>query len=129
MMKARARFEQFERWTDLPLAFLALLIVPALILEESAQSVHLRTLAIEINWFVWLAFCGEYVAKLVLAPSRQQYVRDAWFDLLIIVLSPPFLVPDALQGARAVRAVRILRLLRFVRAAAIAAMGLRLAGE
>src|SRR5438034_185185 len=44
---ARERFERFERWTDLPLAFLALLIVPALILEESAQSVHLRTLAVE----------------------------------------------------------------------------------
>jgi hypothetical protein len=43
----------------LPLAFLALLIVPALILEESAQSVHLRMLAIEINWFVWLAFAAS----------------------------------------------------------------------
>jgi len=53
-------------------------------------------------------------------------VQDAWFDLLIILLSPPFLVPDALQGARA---VRVLRLLRFVRAAAVAAIGLREAAQ
>jgi hypothetical protein len=56
-------------------------------------------------------------------------VRDAWFNLLIILLSPPFLVPDAMQGVRAVRAVRILRLLRFVRAAAVAAIGLREAAQ
>src|SRR5439155_25005289 len=82
-----------------------------------------------INWIVWLAFCAEYLTKLTLAPSRRQYVREAWFDLFIILLSPPFLVPDALQGARAVRAVRILRLLRFVRAAAVAAIGLREAAQ
>jgi voltage-gated potassium channel len=127
--QARARFERFERFTDLPLAFLALLIVPALIIEDRAQSTYLRQAATTVNWVVWLAFCAEYLAKLALAPSPRDYIRQAWFDLLIIVLSPPFLVPDVLQGARAVRAVRILRLLRFVRAAAVAAIGLREARE
>jgi voltage-gated potassium channel len=56
-------------------------------------------------------------------------VRRAWFDVLIIALSPPFLVPQAFQRVRAVRAVRVRRLLRFVRAAAVAAIGLRQAGE
>ena len=56
-------------------------------------------------------------------------MRRAWLDLLIIVLSPPFLVPNALQNARAIRAVRVLRVLRFVRAAAVAAIGLKEAGE
>src|SRR5439155_11954486 len=82
-----------------------------------------------INWIVWLAFCAEYLTKLMLAPSSRQYVGEPWFDLFIILLSPPFLVPDALQDARAVRAVRILRLLRFVRAAAVAAIGLREAAQ
>jgi voltage-gated potassium channel len=57
------------------------------------------------------------------------FVRRSWFDLLIIFLSPPFLVPDAWQGVRAVRAVRLLRLLRFVRAAAVAMIGLKEVGE
>jgi voltage-gated potassium channel len=126
---AKTRFERFEKLTDMPLAILALLIVPALILEDRADSVYVREAAHAINWIVWLAFCGEYVGKLLLAPSRRLYVRDAWFDLLIILLSPPFLVPEALQGARAVRAVRILRVLRFVRAAAVAAIGLREAAQ
>jgi voltage-gated potassium channel len=126
---ARTTFERFEKATDLPLALLALLIVPALILEDRAQSLYIREAAHAINWIVWLAFCAEYVGKLLFAPSRHQYVRDAWFDLLIILLSPPFLVPEAMQGVRAVRAVRILRLLRFVRAAAVAAIGLREAAQ
>src|SRR5436853_326114 len=39
---AKARFDRIERATDLPMAVLALLIVPALILEESAQSAAVR---------------------------------------------------------------------------------------
>ncbi len=125
-MNAKERFERLERATDLPLALLALLIVPALVLEEHATSVLLKEVAAGINWIVWLAFCAEYVGKLWIAPSRRHYVRHAWFDLSIIVLSPPFLVPQAMQGARA---IRVLRLLRFVRAAAVAAIGLREAAQ
>lgn len=123
---ARTRFEAFEKRTDLPLAFLALLVVPALLLEERSTSGWLHQVASGVNWFVWLAFCAEYLGKLMLAPSRAAYVRAAWFDILIIVLSPPFLVPEAMQG---VRAVRMLRLLRLVRAMAVAAIGLREAGQ
>jgi voltage-gated potassium channel len=123
------RFERFVRATELPLALLALLIVPALILEDRARTLQVREIAVAINWFVWVAFCAEYLGKLALTANWRVQVRKSWFDLLIIVLSPPFLVPQALQGARAVRAIRILRLLRFVRAAAVAAMGLRLAGD
>ena len=125
-MRAKARFERLERATDIPLAILALLVVPALVLEERGTSENLRQAAHAINWIVWLAFCAEYLGKLALAPDRRRYVRGAWFDLLIVLLSPPFLVPDGIQG---VRAVRVLRLLRFVRAAAVAAIGLREAAQ
>ncbi len=123
ILSKRERFERLERATDIPLALLALLIVPALILEDRASNPLIRDAAHAVNWIVWLAFCAEYVGKLVLAPSRKQFVRDAWFDLLIIVLSPPFLVPDSFQGAR------VLRVLRVVRAAAVAAIGLREAAQ
>jgi hypothetical protein len=123
------RFERFVRATETPLALLALLMVPALVLEDHAKDLNIRELAVAINWFVWLAVCAEYGIKLTLAPSRRSYAVRGWFDLLIIVLSPPFLVPQGLQGVRAERALRILRLLRFIRAAAMAALGLRLAAD
>jgi hypothetical protein len=89
MIDAKARFERMERGMDLPMAVLALMIVPALILEESARSAGVRNVASAINWLVWLVFCAEYLGKLTFAPSRREYVRRAWFDRLIIVLSPP----------------------------------------
>ena len=90
------------------------LIVPVLTLEDRADSAARARHRTRINWFVWLAFCADYVGKLLMTPSRRDYARRQWFDLLIILLAPRFLVPDTLQG---VRAVRVLRLLRFVRAA------------
>jgi hypothetical protein len=97
--EARTRFERFERFTDLPMAFLALLIVPALIVEDRAQNVYLREAASTLNWIVWLAFCAEYLTKLA-APNVVIEAKNAWFDLLIIVLSPPFR-PGRAQGTPA----------------------------
>ena len=96
--------------------------MPALILEETTTSPVLRSVASAVNWTVWVAFCAEYLARLVLAPVKGAFVRRAWFDLAIIVLSPPFLVPESLQSLRGARALRLLRL---VRAFAVAAIGLR----
>ena len=50
-MNARERFEKFEKAADIPLALLALLIVPALILEGHAKTVGVREVAIAINEF------------------------------------------------------------------------------
>lgn len=107
------------------MAVLALLIVPALVLEDRATDPRLREVAHILNWIVWLAFCAEFVIRWI--PRRSvTFLREAWFDLLLIVISPPFLVPDYWQGLRSLRAVRVLRMLRLVRAGAIAGIGLRL---
>jgi voltage-gated potassium channel len=106
------------------MGLLALAIVPALILED-ATNPAIRRAAEVTNWVVWVAFCAEYVAKLVFASRRVEYVRRAWFDLAIILVSPPFLVPQNFEFLRSLRAVRLLRLLRLVRAFGIAMVGLR----
>jgi len=108
------------------MAILALAVVPALVLEQRSSSASVTSAALIGNWIIWIGFCGEYLVKLFLAPRRAAFVRAAWFDLLIIVLSPPFLVPESLQATRSLRAVRVVRLLRLVRVVAVAAMGLRL---
>jgi voltage-gated potassium channel len=51
-------------------------------------------------------------------------VKRSWADLLIIAISPPFGVPQSLQGVRAVRALRLLRL---VRAFAFLSIGMKTA--
>jgi voltage-gated potassium channel len=108
-----------------PVAGLALLVVPALLLEDRATSPGLLTVAYAINWTVWLAFVAEFLVRWRAEPQFV-FRRHAWFDLALIVVSPPFLVPQALQGARGLRAARILRLLRLTRAFGVASIGLRL---
>ena len=76
-----------------------------------------------VNWIIWLAFVVEFAFKWA-ADRTLGYPRRAWFDLLLIIVTPPFGVPDAMQG---IRSLRLLRLLRLLRAFGVAAMGFRLA--
>jgi voltage-gated potassium channel len=114
-----ARAAQVIEW---PLVVLALLVVPALLLESRAQSPVLRTTAVIANWAIWTAFCVDFGIRWA-AAGRLSYLRDAWFDAVLIVVSPP-VVPDFLQGTRSLRALRALRLIRSL---AVASMGLKLA--
>lgn len=121
-----AAFDRVTRILEWPVAILALAVVPVLILENRALSPRVLAAAAVVNWMIWVGFCAEYVVKLALAPNRGRFARTAWFDLVIILLSPPFLVPDSFQGLRALRAARAIRLVRLMRAFAVGAMGLRL---
>lgn len=119
-------FERFARMVEWPMAILALAVVPALMLEHRSTTPAVAAVAVAINWTIWVGFCGEYLVKLILAPKRAAYMRKAWFDLLLIIVSPPFLVPESFQSLRSLRAARVLRLVRLLRAFAVAGMGLRL---
>jgi voltage-gated potassium channel len=119
----QARIQRLVERSDLPIGLLALAVVPVLLLEDHASDSRIITAARVGNWAIWLAFCAEFFVKLWLAPSRPRFVKSAWFDLAIIAVSPPFLVPGPMENARALRAIRLLRLLR---GAAFAIMGMRL---
>lgn len=121
----RRRVERLLKTLEWPMAILALLVVPALILEDRTTNPTIRSLCNATNWFVWLAFVAEFGIAFTVAANRAKHLKSSWFDLMIIVLSPPFLVPDALQSTRSLRALRVLRLLRLMRGAAVATIGLR----
>jgi voltage-gated potassium channel len=123
------RFQRFAKGTEWPLGVLALLIVPAILLDDHAHRLRFHEVALWLNWIVWLMFCGELGVKAWLSPDRRYFFRHAWFDLVIVVLSPPFVGPEYLQGLRAVRLVRFVRLLRFVRALAVAGIALETARD
>jgi voltage-gated potassium channel len=117
-----ARIARALEW---PMALMALAVIPALLLDDGASTPRVHAIAVAVNWAVWLAFCAEFLLRLAVAPSRRTFLRSEWPGLLLIVVSPPFAVPEAFQGLRALRAVRLLRLLRLVRAAAFLGIGLR----
>jgi voltage-gated potassium channel len=104
------------------MALLALLVIPVLVMEDRATTPEMRHGAILINWVIWLVFVVEFALRWA-ADHTLAFPRRAWFDLLLIALTPPIGVPDAMQG---IRSLRLLRLFRLVRAFGIAAMGFRL---
>jgi voltage-gated potassium channel len=97
------------------LAF-ALLVIPAIAIEQSDVGEPWDTIAVVLNWTVWLAFLAELVTMLVVVPDRGRWLRDHPLEVAIVVLTPPFL-PASLQAARA---FRLLRLIRFLRLAVLA---------
>jgi voltage-gated potassium channel len=107
------------------MAVLALAVIPAMLLDDGASTPTVHAVATGVNWFVWVAFCAEFGVRWAVSRDRQAFLRKSWFDLALIAASPPFGVPEAMQGFRAVRAVRMLRMLRLLRAAGVLAIGLR----
>jgi voltage-gated potassium channel len=119
------RLERFVRWSEWPLAILALALIPSILLDELTTGAGWHWWAEVLNWIVWLAFCTELGISAWLQP--QHFFRRSWFDLLIVLFSPPFLGPEYLQGVRAVRvfrSVRVLRAFRLLRVLAIAGIAL-----
>jgi voltage-gated potassium channel len=122
---ARAeRLQRFVRWSEWPLAILALAIIPSLLLDDHSRSIQFHQASEALNWIVWLAFCGELAAKAWLSGNAKDFLRHAWFDLAIVVLSPPFLGPEYLQSVRLLRFARVARVARAVRVVAVAGIAL-----
>jgi hypothetical protein len=78
------------------MAVLALFVIPALVMEERALTSEVRTAGVVLNWIIWLAFVTEYIVRWT-AAGTASFPRRAWFDLLPIVVTPPFGVPDAVR--------------------------------
>jgi 8-oxo-dGTP pyrophosphatase MutT (NUDIX family) len=89
--------------------FLALLLVPVLLLEETSADAATVQLATAANASIWAAFALDYAVDLWRSGDRSGYVRSHWADLALIVVSPPLLVPPEAQALRALRAFRLLR--------------------
>jgi voltage-gated potassium channel len=106
-----ARAQELERRLGPWLLVAALLTIPAIAIEESSVAQPWDTVGAILNWIVWLAFFGEAVAMLRAVDSQWRWLRDHPLEVVIVVLTPPFL-PASLQAARVFRLLRVLRLLR-----------------
>jgi len=94
---------------DWVIFFLALLLVPVLLLEETSTDPVVVVAATTANATIWLLFALDYAIDLWRSPDRGAHVRSHWFDLAVIVVSPPLLVPPEAQVLRVLRAARLLR--------------------
>ena len=75
-----------------------------------------------IDWLIWGVFAVEMTVMLVVTPNRKAYLRCAWLDVCIVVLTLPLLpyLLALLRLGRLGRVIDVLRLLRLLRLAAVA---------
>ncbi len=108
--RAADGYGRWERRTDAPLLWLAVLFVVVLLLPLAVRlDPSARTALSALSAAIWVAFAVDYAARLYLAPHRWQFVRTHPLDLLVIAL--PMLRP-----------LRALRLLRLARVASLLGM-------
>jgi voltage-gated potassium channel len=110
--RSRRIAERFE----LPILVAALLVIPVIAIEQSNAGDPWRTIAAVANWAIWIAFAIELAVMLAVVPNRMRWLRDHPLEVVVVVLTPPFL-PASLQAARALRLLRLFRLLRVVQLA------------
>lgn len=113
-MDARQREEAYqwvERTTEIPMLVLSLLILPVLLAPGLLElSPRVETSLTAMEWAIWSAFVLELSVKTYLSDNRLSYLRNHWFDVLIVAL--PFLRPlRVTRSARALRAFRSMRAL------------------
>jgi hypothetical protein len=54
----------------------ALLVIPAIVIEQSDVAEPWDTIALVLNWATWLAFLAEAVLMLAVVPDRSRWLRD-----------------------------------------------------
>jgi voltage-gated potassium channel len=106
-----ARAQRLFEW---PIVVSALLVIPAIVIEQSTLGEPWDSIALAINWMTWLVFLAELIVMLVLVPNRWHWLRKHPLELPLVVLTPPIL-PPGLQALRALRLLRVLRLERVAR--------------
>lgn len=94
-----------------PIMIAALLVVPAIAVENANLGSTWNTIAATLNWLIWSAFAAEFVVLLAVSPNRWHWLRTHPLDVAIVLLTPPF-GPAALQSGRALRLLRLIRLVR-----------------
>ncbi len=106
-MRPRRR-ERLHRALDFALSVLSLLVLPAILLGELADS-PLETLsAATLDWVIWIGFTAGLAAIFVVMHDRRKFLSAHALDLLLVVATPPFFPWQALRVLRSLRLLRLL---------------------
>jgi len=104
--QAALRAERIARRLEVPLIIAALLAIPTIIVQESNFGGSWEALATVLDWCIWGVFAANVVIMLAVVPDRWRWLIANPMDLLIVVLSPPFL-PATMKLARVLPIVRL----------------------
>jgi voltage-gated potassium channel len=100
-------------WFSVPMIVIALLMVPAIILEFFYDSLlqarpNLKSLVDATSSFIWACFVAEFVLVVAAVNNRWRYCRQHWINVAVIVL-------PAIAFLRVVRIARLLAINQIAR--------------
>ena len=105
------RSERIARRFEWPMLIAAVLVIPAVILQESDVGEPWKTLGEVLDYGIWVAFVVEIVVMLWVVPDKWLWVRKHPIEIGVVLLTVPFL-PVTSEAARALRLLRLVRLMR-----------------
>src|SRR5215211_1386676 len=108
--QADLRAERVGRWLRVPLIIAALLAIPTIIVQESDLGRSWEIFATVLDWCIWAVFAANVAIMLSIVPDRRRWLTNNPLDVLIVVLTPPFL-PAAMKLARVLPVVRLVWLM------------------
>jgi voltage-gated potassium channel len=109
MGEAVSTRHQIHRLLDRVLIVLAVLVIPAVLLDALSDDPNWDWLIVGVDWTIWLSFALTLTGIFIVTTDRRRFWRTYAPDIALVLLTPP-LVPDTLQALRALRALRLLRL-------------------
>jgi voltage-gated potassium channel len=92
---------------QVPLIVAALLAIPTIVVQESDLGKSWEIFATVLDWCIWGMFAANLGIMLFVVPDRRRWLANNPLDVLIVVLTPPFL-PATLKLARVLPIVRLL---------------------
>ncbi len=106
--------KRIEEKAEKPMILLALSIIPVLLVELGVVTTnqYYMSVASRVNDLIWFVFLFEYLLLVSLYSDKMAYTRKNWFNVLVIIITPPVVVPSSFASVRALRALRALRFLR-----------------
>ena len=105
-MANRPPADLYQRRAALPVAIATVCVVPALLLENSADASWVAAAQV-LNWASWVVLAGH--VGVMLAIGGLAGLRLAWLDAILVVVSIP-VASSSLGAARLLRLLRVLRL-------------------
>ena len=105
----REMLKQLDDWLDVPMLVLSVIWLGLVLYELGSGS---NPLIEALGIAIWIAFIGEFVLRLALAPHKRDFLKANW--LTVIALLVPalrlFRVFRVFRAARALRSVRLIRI-------------------
>ena len=108
-----------------PVVIAAFAVLPLLALSLTHPHGAWHVVEVVGHWTVWLVFAAEVVVMLCVVRDRRAWIAGHRFDLLVVVLSSPF-VPLALAVAPALRLLilaKAFKTLKLAKAIKLAKLG------